>query len=38
MVDSSTPLPPWFTDEDLAAYATLYENSGFDSPMQVPYK
>ncbi|KAH7545968.1 uncharacterized protein LOC107424812 [Ziziphus jujuba] len=38
MVDSSTPLPPWFTNEDLATYATLYENSGFDSPMQVPYK
>ncbi|KAI3456307.1 hypothetical protein Pfo_012970 [Paulownia fortunei] len=27
MVDSSTPLPPWFTDEDLATYASLYEKS-----------
>lgn len=39
MVDSSsTPLPPWFTEEDLTVYATLYEQSGFASPMQVPYK
>ena len=38
LVDSSMPLPPWLTDEDLATYATLYETSGLDSPMQVPYK
>ncbi|GMN50840.1 hypothetical protein TIFTF001_020001 [Ficus carica] len=39
MVDSSsTPLPPWFTEEDLTVYATLYQQSGFASPMQVPYK
>ncbi|MBA0666599.1 hypothetical protein Goklo_002994, partial [Gossypium klotzschianum] len=28
LVDSSTPLPPWFTEEDLDVYATLYQNSG----------
>lgn len=38
LVGSSASLPPWFADEDLAAYATLYEHSGLDSPMQVPYK
>ncbi|KAF3451509.1 hypothetical protein FNV43_RR07604 [Rhamnella rubrinervis] len=38
LVDSSIPLPAWFTDEDLATYAALYETSGLDSPMQVPYK
>ncbi|PON96090.1 Epoxide hydrolase-like [Trema orientale] len=39
LVDSdNTPLPPWFTEEDLSFYATLYQKSGFDSPMQVPYK
>ncbi|TXG47353.1 hypothetical protein EZV62_026647 [Acer yangbiense] len=37
MVDPSSPLPPWLTNEDLAIYTSLYENSGFDSPMQVPY-
>ncbi|KAF9609299.1 hypothetical protein IFM89_015544, partial [Coptis chinensis] len=29
LVDPSTPLPSWFTEEDLANYATLYEKSGF---------
>ncbi|KAL6958312.1 hypothetical protein U1Q18_042815 [Sarracenia purpurea var. burkii] len=38
MVDSSTPLPPWFTEEDLAAYGALYENSGFQTALQVPYR
>ncbi|KAJ4842733.1 hypothetical protein Tsubulata_045579, partial [Turnera subulata] len=38
LVDPSTPLPPWFSEEDLAAYASLYENSGFDFPLQVPYR
>ncbi|KAJ4843787.1 hypothetical protein Tsubulata_017415 [Turnera subulata] len=38
LVDPSTPLPPWLSDEDLAVYATSYEKSGFDSPMQVPYR
>ncbi|KAJ4840636.1 hypothetical protein Tsubulata_047665 [Turnera subulata] len=38
IVDPSTPLPPWFSEEDLAAYASLYENSGFRFPLQVPYR
>ncbi|KAJ4825871.1 putative polyol transporter 4 [Turnera subulata] len=38
LVDPSTPLPPWFTEEDLATYASLYENSGFRFPLQVPYR
>ncbi|KAL5540812.1 hypothetical protein UlMin_017156 [Ulmus minor] len=38
MVEPSTPLPPWITEEDFASYAKLYEQSGFDAPMQVPYK
>ncbi|KAK6149876.1 hypothetical protein DH2020_017401 [Rehmannia glutinosa] len=38
IVDSSTPLPPWFTDEDLAAYGSLYEKSGFQTALKVPYR
>ncbi|XP_077241721.1 epoxide hydrolase 2-like isoform X1 [Tasmannia lanceolata] len=38
LVDPSIPLPHWFTDEDLTAYATLYEKSGFRFPLQVPYR
>ncbi|KAL7185565.1 hypothetical protein ACSBR2_027499 [Camellia fascicularis] len=38
LVDPSTPLPPWFSEEDLANYATLYEKSGFRTPLQVPYR
>lgn len=38
LVDPDTPLPPWLTEEDLEAYASLYQRSGFDAPMQVPYK
>lgn len=37
LVDPSTPLPAWFT-EDLANYASLYENSGFQTALQVPYR
>ncbi|KAJ8545552.1 hypothetical protein K7X08_018135 [Anisodus acutangulus] len=37
IVQPSTPLPPWFTEEDLSAYGALYENSGFKTAMQVPY-
>ena len=29
LVDPSTPLPVWFTEEDLKVYSSLYENSGF---------
>ncbi|XAR59142.1 Soluble epoxide hydrolase [Bertholletia excelsa] len=38
MVEPSTPLPPWFTEEDLAAYGALYEKSGFRTALQVPYR
>ncbi|XP_058083211.1 uncharacterized protein LOC131231137 [Magnolia sinica] len=38
LVGPSTPLPPWFTDDDLTAYAMLYEKSGFRLPLQVPYR
>ncbi|XP_058083207.1 uncharacterized protein LOC131231133 [Magnolia sinica] len=38
LVDPSSPLPPWFTDDDLTAYAALYEKSGFRFPLQVPYR
>ncbi|XP_052302547.1 uncharacterized protein LOC7494414 isoform X1 [Populus trichocarpa] len=38
MVDPSTPLPPWFSEEDLAVYASLYEKSGFRYSLQVPYR
>ncbi|KAJ4703459.1 Epoxide hydrolase 2 [Melia azedarach] len=38
LVDASTPLPPWFTEEDLAAYGALYEKSGFQTALQVPYR
>ncbi|XVE51302.1 hypothetical protein DITRI_Ditri02bG0029300 [Diplodiscus trichospermus] len=38
LVDASTPLPPWFTEEDLATYGALYEKSGFKTALQVPYR
>ncbi|CAN4087224.1 unnamed protein product [Withania somnifera] len=38
LVDPSTPTPAWFTEEDLANYASLYENSGFQTALQVPYR
>ncbi|KAF3634597.1 hypothetical protein T459_05676 [Capsicum annuum] len=38
IVQPSTPLPPWFSEEDLTAYGALYENSGFRTAMQVPYR
>ncbi|OVA13216.1 Alpha/beta hydrolase fold-1 [Macleaya cordata] len=38
LVDQSHPLPPWFTEEDLSAYASLYEKSGFRTALQVPYR
>ncbi|CAI9756503.1 unnamed protein product [Fraxinus pennsylvanica] len=38
LVDSSTPLPSWFTEEDLATYGMLYEKSGFQTALQVPYR
>ncbi|KAL4626731.1 hypothetical protein ACB092_05G118800 [Castanea dentata] len=38
LVDPSTSLPPWFTEDDLAAYGALYEKSGFLTALQVPYR
>ncbi|KAM0844404.1 hypothetical protein ACQ4PT_057078 [Festuca glaucescens] len=38
LADLSTPLPLWFTEEDLDAYAALYEKSGFRYPLQIPYR
>lgn len=38
MVEPSTPLPQWFTDEDMEIYASLYEKSGFQTALQVPYR
>ncbi|CAI9760310.1 unnamed protein product [Fraxinus pennsylvanica] len=38
LVEPSTPLPSWFSEEDLAAYGTLYEKSGFQTALQVPYR
>ncbi|TXG55191.1 hypothetical protein EZV62_020447 [Acer yangbiense] len=38
LVDPSTPLPPWFSEEDLSVYAGLYENSGFRTALRVPYR
>ncbi|KAM0064953.1 putative soluble epoxide hydrolase [Helianthus debilis subsp. tardiflorus] len=38
LVKPSTPLPSWFSEEDLEAYAALYEKSGFRTALQVPYR
>ncbi|CAJ1936422.1 unnamed protein product [Sphenostylis stenocarpa] len=38
LVEPDTPLPSWFTEEDLAAYGALYEKSGFQNALQVPYR
>ncbi|KHN31993.1 Epoxide hydrolase 2 [Glycine soja] len=38
LFDPCTPLPPWFSEEDLATYASLYEKSGFRYALQVPYR
>nr|KYP46889.1 Epoxide hydrolase 4 [Cajanus cajan] len=38
LFDPSTPLPPWFSEEDLETYASLYEKSGFRYALQVPYR
>lgn len=38
LVEPDTPLPSWFTEEDLAAYSALYEKSGFQTALQVPYR
>nr|XP_009802438.1 PREDICTED: bifunctional epoxide hydrolase 2-like isoform X1 [Nicotiana sylvestris] len=38
IVQPSTPLPPWFSEEDLEIYGALYEKSGFQTALQVPYR
>ncbi|XP_020253614.1 uncharacterized protein LOC109830678 isoform X2 [Asparagus officinalis] len=38
LVEPSTPLPTWFTEDDLQAYADLYERSGFTYPLKMPYR
>jgi hypothetical protein len=38
LFNPSTPLPPWFSEEDLTVYASLYEKSGFRFALQVPYR
>lgn len=38
LVDPFTPLQPWLSNEDFTTYATSYGKSGWDSPMQVPYR
>ncbi|XP_027346972.1 bifunctional epoxide hydrolase 2-like [Abrus precatorius] len=38
LFNPATPLPPWFSEEDLATYASLYEKSGFKYALQVPYR
>ncbi|PQQ08999.1 uncharacterized protein Pyn_14784 [Prunus yedoensis var. nudiflora] len=38
LIDPATPLPPWFSEEDLSVYASLYEKSGFSFALQVPYR
>ncbi|KAK0579913.1 hypothetical protein LWI29_033427 [Acer saccharum] len=38
LVDASTPLLPWFTEEDLATYGALYEKSGFQTALKIPYR
>ncbi|URE00187.1 Putative lysophospholipase [Musa troglodytarum] len=35
LADPSTPLPQWFTEEDLNAYIALYKKSGFQFPLQM---
>ncbi|KAG5006341.1 hypothetical protein JHK82_024302 [Glycine max] len=38
LYDPTTPLPPWFSEEDLTTYASLYEKFGFRFALQVPYR
>ncbi|KAE8677916.1 Protochlorophyllide reductase C family protein [Hibiscus syriacus] len=37
LVDSSTSLPPWLSEEDVAEYGSSYEKSRFRTALQVPY-
>lgn len=36
LVEPSTSLPPWFTEEDLSVCASLYEKSGFRTALAMP--
>lgn len=38
LVDPNTPLPSWFTEQDLENYASLYCKSGFQTALRVPYR
>ncbi|KAL9685226.1 hypothetical protein QQ045_022674 [Rhodiola kirilowii] len=38
LVEQDTPLFSWFSEEDINAYASLYEKSGFRTALQVPYR
>ncbi|KAL9234078.1 hypothetical protein vseg_008990 [Gypsophila vaccaria] len=38
LVDSSIPPPSWLTEDDIAYYGSLYEKSGFQTSLQVPYR
>ncbi|KAI3740790.1 hypothetical protein L2E82_31264 [Cichorium intybus] len=38
LVKPLTPLPSWFTEEDLEIYGALYQKSGFQTALQVPYR
>lgn len=38
LVEPSTPLPPWITEEEFATYGALYEKSGFQTALKVPYR
>ncbi|XP_020541028.1 epoxide hydrolase A [Jatropha curcas] len=38
LVEPSTPLPSWSKEEDLAIYGALYEKSGFQTALKVPYR
>ncbi|KAM0064952.1 putative soluble epoxide hydrolase [Helianthus debilis subsp. tardiflorus] len=38
LVRPSTPLPSWFTEDDIETYAAAFEKSGFRTALQVPYR
>ncbi|XP_047308615.1 bifunctional epoxide hydrolase 2-like [Impatiens glandulifera] len=38
LVEPSTPLPAWFSEQDLQVYGDLYEKSGFRTALKVPYR
>ncbi|KAK7368994.1 hypothetical protein VNO80_11027 [Phaseolus coccineus] len=38
LVEPDTPLPAWFIEEVLAIYGALYEKSGFQTALQIPYR